>query len=356
MKICSIVGARPQFIKAAPLSRELRKRFQEILIHTGQHYDDKLSRVFFQEMDIPEPDYNLEIGSFSHGKQTGLMMIGIEEILAKEKPDLVIVYGDTNSTLAGALVAVKLRCPIGHVEAGLRSYNRAMPEEINRVLADHASDLLFCPTQTAIDNLKREGITRGCHLTGDVMYDALKYYRRKSDNDNIFLEKFDLEPDGYYLLTVHRAENTDNPENLRAIIETVAGLDNPVVFPVHPRTRNVMEKTGVELSGMIRPIDPVGYLQMMALESNASKILTDSGGVQKEAYMLGIPCVTLRNETEWVETVEEGWNMLVGTDREAIIEAIQTLDPPPERKDLFGDGHASENISRIIEDRHLATL
>jgi UDP-GlcNAc3NAcA epimerase len=356
MKICSIVGARPQFIKAAPLSRELRKRFQEIMIHTGQHYDDNLSRVFFQEMDIPEPDYNLEIGSFSHGKQTGLMMIGIEEIFKKEKPDLVIVYGDTNSTLAAALVAVKLNCPVGHVEAGLRSFNRAMPEEINRVLADRASDFLFCPTQTAVDNLEREGITRGCHLTGDVMYDALKYYRRKLVDDSILLNEFDLEPGGYYLLTVHRAENTDNPENLQAIIETAAGLGKPVVFPVHPRTRNIMEKMGLELSGMIRPIDPVGYLQMMALESNAKKILTDSGGVQKEAYMLGVPCVTLRNETEWVETVEEGWNVLVGTNREAIIEAVQTLDPPPERKDLFGDGHAAEKISQIIEDRHLSTL
>jgi len=356
MKICSIVGARPQFIKAAPLSRQLRQRFQEVLIHTGQHYDDSLSGVFFQEMDIPEPDYNLEIGSFSHGKQTALMMIGIEEILEKEKPDMVIVYGDTNSTLAGALVAVKLHCPVGHVEAGLRSFNRAMPEEINRVLADHASELLFCPTQTAVDNLKQEGITRGCHLTGDVMYDALKYYRERMKDDNLLLNEFDLEPRGYYLLTVHRAENTDNPENLRAIIETVAGLDMPVVFPVHPRTRNVMQKMGLELSGMIRPIDPVGYLQMMALESNAKKILTDSGGVQKEAYMLGVPCVTLRNETEWVETVEEGWNVLVGTDRGAIMEAVQIFDPPPERKDLFGDGHASENISRIIEESPLSTL
>jgi len=356
MKICSIVGARPQFIKAAPLSRELRKRFQEVLIHTGQHYDAKLSRVFFQEMDIPEPDYNLEIGSFSHGHQTGLMMIGIEEILEKEKPDMVVVYGDTNSTLAGALVAVKLHCLVGHVEAGLRSFNRAMPEEINRVQADRASDLLFCPTQTAVDNLEREGITHGGYLTGDVMYDALKYYRRKSDNDNIFLDQCDLEPGGYYLLTVHRAENTDNPENLRAIMETMAGLDKPVVFPVHPWTRNVMEQMGLELSGMIRPIEPVGYLQMMALESNAKKILTDSGGVQKEAYMLGVPCVTLRNETEWVETVEEGWNVLVGTDREAIKEAVETFDPPNERKNLFGDGHAAKKISGIIENSSLSTL
>ena len=355
MKICSIVGARPQFIKAAPLSRELRKRFREVLIHTGQHYDDKLSRVFFQEMDIPEPDYNLEIGSFSHGKQTGLMMIGIEEILEKEEPDMVIVYGDTNSTLAGALVAAKLHCPVGHVEAGLRSFNRAMPEEINRVLADRASELLFCPTQTAVDNLEREGITRGSYLTGDVMYDALKYFRTKLDNDNLFLEELDLDSGGYYLLTVHRAENTDNPDNLRAIIETVAGLDMPVIFPVHPRTRNVMEKTGLRLSGMIHPIDPVGYLQMMALESNAKKILTDSGGVQKEAYMLGVPCVTLRNETEWVETVEEGWNVLVGTDRIAIMEAVQALTPPLDLKDLFGDGRASENISRIIENSPLST-
>jgi UDP-N-acetylglucosamine 2-epimerase len=354
MKICSIVGARPQFIKAAPLSRQLRQRFQEVLIHTGQHYDDNLSRVFFQEMDIPAPDYNLEIGSFPHGKQTGLMMIGIEEILEKEKPDLVIVYGDTNSTLAGALVAVKLHCPVGHVEAGLRSYNRAMPEEINRVLADRASDFLFCPTRTAVDNLEREGITRGSYMTGDVMYDALKYYRRKSDDESLFLSEFDLTPGEYYLLTVHRAENTDNSENLRAIMETMAGLDKPVVFLVHPRTRNIMEQMGLELSGMIRPIEPVGYLQMMALESNAKKILTDSGGVQKEAYMLGVPCVTLRNETEWVETVEEGWNILVGTDRGAIKEAVQTPDPSQERKDLFGDGHASRNISRIIEDSPLS--
>ncbi|MEA1928821.1 MAG: UDP-N-acetylglucosamine 2-epimerase (non-hydrolyzing), partial [Candidatus Auribacterota bacterium] len=277
-------------------------------------------------------------------------------VLEKENPDLVIVYGDTNSTLAGAMVAVKLNCPVGHVEAGLRSFNRAMPEEINRVLADRASDFLFCPTQTAVDNLEREGMTRGCHLIGDVMYDALKYYRRKLDDDSSLLNEFDLAPGGYYLLTVHRAENTDNPENLRAIIETVAGLDKPVVFPVHPRTRNVMGEMGLGLSGMIRPIDPVGYLQMMALESNAKKILTDSGGVQKEAYMLGVPCVTLRRETEWVETVEDGWNVLVGADREAIIDAVETLEPPPGQKELFGDGRAAEKISGIIEDSLLSSL
>lgn len=318
MKITTVVGARPQFIKAAAVSRVLRATpgVHEVLIHTGQHYDENMSEVFFRELEIPEPDYNLGIGSGSHGAQTGRMLEAIEEVLLEEKPDWVLVYGDTNSTLAGALAAVKLHISVAHVEAGLRSFNRRMPEEINRVLTDHASDLLFAPTQAAVENLCREGIPEErIHLVGDMMYDAALYYGEKARRESRVLERLRLKPESYILVTIHRAENTDDPSRLRAIVEGLCevGKSVPVVFPVHPRTRKALERHRLfdEAVAYLRLIDPVGYLDMVMLEQNARLIATDSGGVQKEAFFYRVPCVTLRGETEWVELVELGWNRLV---------------------------------------------
>lgn len=318
MKILTVIGARPQFIKAAAVSRVLRaaEGVEEILVHTGQHYSENMSDIFFQELEIPCPDYNLGIGSGSHGVQTGKMLAAIEEVLLKEKPHLVIVYGDTNSTLAGALAAAKLHIPVAHVEAGLRSFNRRMPEEINRVVTDHVADILFAPTVMAVENLKREGIPDNkIYLVGDVMYDAALYYGNKAEKESQILHKLNLKPQSYILATVHRAENTDDPERLRVIF---AGLNLvaekvPVVLPLHPRTRIalVKEKLPANMTGNIKIIEPVGYLDMIMLEKNARLIVTDSGGVQKEAFFYQVPCVTLRTETEWVELVELGWNKVL---------------------------------------------
>jgi UDP-N-acetylglucosamine 2-epimerase (non-hydrolysing)/UDP-GlcNAc3NAcA epimerase len=347
MKICSIVGARPQFVKAAVVSRALRKVAREVLIHTGQHYDDAMSARFFRELEIPQPDYDLEVGSHSHGVQTGLMLERIEEVLEKETPEMVLVYGDTNSTLAGAMAAAKLQISVGHVEAGLRSFNRRMPEEINRVLTDHISTLLFCPTDTAVVNLRKEGITEGVFMTGDVMYDALKFYLEKVAADEV-LENRGLKRGGYLLLTVHRAESTDAPARLTAIAQALSAIKEKIFFPAHPRTLKALERNGISLGENVIKADPVGYLEMLSLESRARMILTDSGGVQKEAYLLGVPCVTLRDETEWVETVEAGWNILTGADREKIVETVRTFRPPPARPDLFGDGAAAFKIAGLI--------
>lgn len=345
MKIASVVGARPQFIKASVAGRKLRDRFDEVLIHTGQHYDYSMSKAFFEDLSIPEPDFNLEIGSGPHGRQTGEMLAGIERVLIDVCPDLVLVYGDTNSTLAGALCAAKLHVPIGHVEAGLRSFNRAMPEEINRIVADHVSDLLFVPSQTAVDNLSDEGIRSGVTHTGDVMYDAIlaamqPARRRVAD----VCSELGVEPGKYALATVHRAENTDTRSNLEEILSGLgsAGLD--VVFPCHPRTRAAMEKSRIGLPGNIHLIDPVRYIDAVALQMGAVVIATDSGGVQKEAYWLGVPCVTVRNETEWVETVDAGWNLLVGSDAPKIAEALTGFRPSGERPPVYGDGHAGAKI------------
>jgi len=349
MRILSIVGARPQFIKAAPVSRALRRVAHEILLHTGQHYDHNLSAVFFEELHIPEPDYNLGIGSGPHGWQTGQMLIRIEEVLLEERPDWVLVYGDTNSTLAGALAAVKLHIPVAHVEAGLRSFNRSMPEEHNRVLTDHAADLLFCPTQTAVDHLAHEGIVQGVHLVGDVMYDAVLYNIVLAEERSDVLTRLGVEPGCDALVTAHRPRNTDDPARLRAIIAALEEIscDLPVVFPVHPRTRHALANLPPATHNL-RLIEPVGYLDMLMLEKHDRLILTDSGGVQKEAYLFAVPCVTLREETEWVETVQAGWNVLVGADREAIVRAAREFrpigDPPP----LFGDGHAGERIVELL--------
>ncbi len=330
MKIATVVGARPQFIKAAVVSRALRSSpgMEEILIHTGQHYDENMSDVFFEELEIPRPDHHLGVGSGSHGAQTGRMLQEIEKVFTAEEPDWALVYGDTNSTLAGALVAAKLHVPVAHVEAGLRSFNRRMPEEINRVLADHASDILFAPTETAVENLRREGIVGDkVRPVGDVMYDAALYYAEKANERSRVLSELGIEPEGYVLATVHRAENTDDPANLRAIVEGLSMVveKRPVVLPLHPRTHAALTREGLfEIaSERIMLVDPVGYLDMVMLEKRACVIATDSGGIQKEAFFHGVPCVTLREETEWVETVALGWNVCVPpTTGSAIYEEI----------------------------------
>ena len=348
MKVLTVVGARPQFIKAAPVSRVLRKHHEEFLLHTGQHYDDAMSDLFFRQLGIPEPDRNLEVGSGPHGAQTGTMLAGIEAVAQDVHPQWILVYGDTNSTLAGALVGAKLHIPVAHVEAGLRSYDRRMPEEINRVVADHVSTLLLSPTQTAVTNLAREGITEGVHMVGDVMYDAFLQHVQVARRESRVMTELGLTPGSYQLLTVHRAENTDDPARLASILHGVAKSGRPTVFPVHPRTRQVLSGGAAGSAGNVRFIDPVGYLEILVLEENAEAIVTDSGGVQKEAYFAGKPCITLRGTTEWTETVTAGWNRLVGTDPRAIAESMNSFRPNGPRANLFGDGHAAERVVEAI--------
>lgn len=349
MKIITVAGARPQFIKVAAVSRALFGRCREILVHTGQHYDYGMSEIFFEQLDIPRPLYSLAIGSGRHGKQTGQMLESVEEVLLREKPDLVMVYGDTNSTLAGALAASKLHIPVAHIEAGLRSYNRLMPEETNRILTDHISDLLFCPTHISERNLAKEGILSGVHVVGDVMYDALLYSLSRLDVLSL-PEICPKEKDAYFLATVHRAENTDDPVRLASIFEALNRTEIPVVLPLHPRTRNALVRFGLEryLKGLI-VTEPLGYNEMLCLQKNARAIITDSGGIQKEAYFLRIPCITLREETEWTETVDSGANVLTGPDKNAIWKALERLDEmqsdfPP----VYGDGKAAEKIAGCI--------
>jgi UDP-N-acetylglucosamine 2-epimerase len=352
MRIASIVGARPQFIKAAPLSKTLRREHRVVLIHTGQHYDGELSRIFFEQLKIPQPDYNLGVGSGGHGEQTGRMLTEVERVLLKEEPDLVIVHGDTNSTLAGALAAVKLHIKVAHVEAGLRSYNRRMPEEINRLLTDHISDLLFCPSQRAVQNLQKEGIEEGVYRVGDVMLDVLLENMEVARRKSLVMETLGLSEGGFLLLTIHREDNTDRLENLKSIIEAVISLEKMVVFPAHPRVRKWLRRWGLWEKCLAAPklkiIDPVGYLDMLILQEKAQAILTDSGGMQKEAYFLRTPCLTLREETEWVETVECRWNTLVGTQPERIREAVNELHVPPQGENPYGEGGASLRIAEII--------
>jgi UDP-N-acetylglucosamine 2-epimerase len=352
MKVVSIVGARPQFIKAAPVSRKLRQVHTEVLVHTGQHYDDNMSAIFFAELDIPAPDHYLGIGSGSHGVQTGAMLAAIERILMDEQPDWLLVYGDTNSTLAGALAGVKLHIPVAHVEAGLRSFNRAMPEEINRVLADHISNLLLCPSKTAVENLRAEGIHQGVHLVGDVMYEALMNAAERANERSTILRRLDLKDKEFLLATVHRAENTDDPVHLGNILSAFHELEEMIVFPVHPRTRSAMEHLNLNPSprSNIRLVEPVGYLDMVQLEQSARMILTDSGGIQKEAYWLKVPCVTLRAESEWVETVEAGWNVLVGSNPQRIRETVIAFDPPAAHPPLYGDGRTAEICVRLLSE------
>lgn len=351
MKIASLVGARPNFVKPAPVSKALRERFDEVIIHTGQHYDYEMDKIFFDDLKIPSPDYHLGVGSGSHGRQTGEMLKRIEEVLIKERPDSVLVFGDTNTTLAGALSAAKLHIKVVHIEAGLRSYNKSMPEEINRVLVDHCSDLLLCPTKTAVENLNNEGITEGVHFTGDVMVDALKDCITIAKKKSRILGELGLKTKGYILATLHRAENTDDPDRLHNIIEALSNLEN-VIFPCHPRTEKLLREYGLKISSEtnIRIIKPVGYLDMVMLEKNASKILTDSGGIQKEAYLLGVPCITLRDETEWVETVQDGWNILAGANRDRIISLARQFHPKGERREVFGAGNASIETAEKVEE------
>ena len=350
--IMTVLGARPQFVKAAAVSRAIAEEtgLQERIIHTGQHYDPGMSDVFFEEMDIPKPDHQLGIGGGSHGAMTGEQLQRIEAILMAERPDCVMVYGDTNSTLAGALAAAKLHIPVAHVEAGLRSFNRRMPEEINRVLTDHLSDTLFVPTLTAERQLHREGIdSERIHLTGDVMMDAALYYRDRARRPAWF-DALGLESGAFLLCTIHRAENTDCPQRLRDIFHGLSASEQPIVLPLHPRTRKTLERLQLQAAPKLHLVDPVGYLEMAWLEMNCRTVVTDSGGVQKEAYFHGKPCITLRDETEWTELVELGVNILTGADPELI--ALQINAPPvgPSCGDVYGDGRAANFIARILAE------
>ncbi|MBN1601539.1 MAG: UDP-N-acetylglucosamine 2-epimerase (non-hydrolyzing) [Chitinispirillaceae bacterium] len=353
MKIVSVVGARPQFIKHAALSKKL-KLHNSILIHTGQHYDDYMSKIFFNELKIPFPDYSLNVGSGTHAYQTAEIMKGVEEVLVNENPDLVIVYGDTNSTLASALAAVKLRKKMAHVEAGLRMSDKKIPEEVNRVITDYCSDYLFCPTLTAVENLKRENITRGVFLTGDVMADALTEAKSIAEKSGI-LDDLGLTSKNYLLFTLHRVSNTDIVDNFISIIDAIIKIGESgenIVFPVHPRTRKVLRETGLSerLEKVIKVIDPVGYFTFLKLLNHASKVLTDSGGIQKESYILKVPCITLMNETPWPETVNDGWNVLVGTDTNLIISCAFNFSPENKYSNYFYQG-ACDTIVSIIESR-----
>lgn len=404
IKIVTVVGARPQFIKAATVTRAISHwnrsseppdHMQEVVVHTGQHYDANMSAIFFQELRIPEPQYNLGVGSDTHGRQTGKMLSAIEDVLMQEKPDLVLVYGDTNSTLAGVLAAAKLHIPTAHVEAGLRSYNRKMPEEVNRLVADELSQILFCPTVTALENLRREGIVDeeprqgGAHdllagrrvfLVGDVMVDSVLFNSRLAGQKSAILRRLGMPPrdadHGHYVLvTLHRPENVDDPNRLEEIVKVLAEIAKrglPVVFPVHPRTRcrlhdaNKKSISGVKILNMENVLlcEPLGYLDMLQLQSHAFAVMTDSGGIQKEAFILGTPCITLRRETEWIETVERGWNILVGVDANQILLAINSIadwkrpaPPFPSQSPVphggshpFGDGHAAKAIARCLAE------
>ncbi len=354
MKIFTVIGARPQFIKAAAVSRAIAasNSIEEIIVHTGQHFDENMSRVFFDELDIPHPKYNLNIHSLNHGAMTGRMLEQLEKLMQKEKPSVVLVYGDTNSTLAGALAASKLHIAVAHVEAGLRSFNMKMPEEVNRILTDRISTFLFCPTSEAIKNLRREGFEQiNCHVfnTGDVMYDAALYYadRAKKPDEQI--------PDEFILATLHRAENTDDPQRLQSIFSAFEQISKevPIVLPLHPRTRKIMQSQGIEnKNGNLILIEPQGYLQMISMIKNCKMVMTDSGGLQKEAYFFRKPCVTLRNETEWTELIEAGVNRLGGFDKQRIMDAWNEFNKHnigfPEN--LYGNGDASEKIIMHLKE------
>jgi UDP-N-acetylglucosamine 2-epimerase len=352
MKIVSIVGARPQFIKCAALTQELRTEHNEIIVHTGQHYDFDLSGVFFDELNIPKPDYNLGVGSGTHGYQIGQMLMAIEEVLLKEEPELTLVYGDTNTTLAGALAASKLHIPLGHVEAGLRYLDRSMPEEINRILTDHCSDLLFCPTKTSVNNLYKENISHGVYLTGDVMVDILLRQKEIAEKSNV-LQALGLKSKQYLVITVHRAGNTDNRENLQSIVNALCQIDQTMVFPLHPRTGGVLKRYGFydKLKGnrRIKIVKPLAYFDFLKLMNHAQKILTDSGGIQKEAYVLKVPCITLLETTGWDETIEDGWNVLVGVNTDKIVNMARDFEPRGEQREDFGGGEACKNIRNAID-------
>ncbi len=353
LKILSVVGARPEFIQAMSVSRAIRKNHQEILVHTGQHYDYKMSQTFFDELGIPVPDYNLEVGSGSHAAQTAEILVRFEEVVRKENPDVVLVRGDTNSTLAGALVAGKLHIPVVHVEAGERSFDRRMPEEINRLVADQLSSAYFCVSQTAVKQLAAEGITNNVFWVGDVMLDANLANRSLARQKSTILSTLGLASEQYALVTVHRAANTDDPARLSNIVKALSNVGELVVFPVHPRTRGALVKVDTHIGENIRLIEPVGYYDMMVLEEHARIIATDSGGVQREAYFMQKPCITLRDETEWTETVQVGWNKLVGVNVELITHTWNTFAPPAEQPPIFGDGTAGEKIAKLLGEIEL---
>jgi UDP-GlcNAc3NAcA epimerase len=361
LKIITVLGARPQFIKAALVSRELRKEHQEIIIHTGQHYNRELSDIFFDEMNIPQPDYKLGIGSDTHARQTGQMMIELETLFLEEKPDIVLVYGDTNSTLAAALAAVKMHIPVAHVEAGPRMHDKKIPEEVNRVVTDHISSMLFAPTPLCLDNLHREGLTKGVYLTGDVMLDCFLHFSKEAEKRIRILDELDIKQGSYLLATVHRASNTDKKTNLQEICKAFIELakDIELVFPVHPRTEKYLKQYDLYQTLANTPnvhlIKPVGYLEMLVLTKNAKKILTDSGGLQKEAYFAKVPCITLDTVSAWPETVEDEWNMVVGEEsdrqqlrRENIINAIRSFEPNKKQHNIFGNGKAVEKICDLL--------
>jgi UDP-N-acetylglucosamine 2-epimerase (non-hydrolysing)/UDP-GlcNAc3NAcA epimerase len=348
MRIVTVVGNRPQFVKAAAVSRLLRERMDELIVHTGQHYDDELSKVFFEELNVPAPDRELDAGGGTNTAQTARILAALEPVLEELDPSLVLVYGDTNSTLAGALAASQAGIATGHVEAGMRSFDRSMPEELNRVLTDHTSDLLLCSTDTAMLNLERESVLGESHLVGDVMADVSLAFRDIAEERSQVLDELGLEPGEYLVVTAHRAGNVDRPERLEALVSLLEALPGPVVLPLHPRTRVRLDAAGLmqRLDG-IKVVPPLGYLDFLKLARHARTVLTDSGGVQKEAYLLGVPCVTLRATTEWVETVEAGWNTLVDLDRDAALAALDR-SPPGNRPELYGGGHAAERVCDVL--------
>jgi UDP-N-acetylglucosamine 2-epimerase (non-hydrolysing)/UDP-GlcNAc3NAcA epimerase len=343
-----VIGNRPQFVKAAAVSRRLREGSDEVIVHTGQHYDDELSRIFFEELGVPAPDRQLDAGGGTNTAQTARILAGLEPVLQELDPSLVLVYGDTNSTLAGALAAAQAGIPTGHVEAGMRSFDRSMPEELNRVLTDHASELLLCSTETAVRNLEREHVAGEAHLVGDVMADVSLAFREIAEERSRILGELGVEPGSYLVVTAHRPGNVDRPERLARLVDLLAALPGPVIFPVHPRTRARLEAAGLgDRLREVRMVAPLGYLDFLQLARHARAVLTDSGGVQKEAYLLGVPCVTLRDSTEWVETVESGWNVLVDLDRDAALAALERT-PPAERPELYGGGHAAERVCEVL--------
>jgi UDP-GlcNAc3NAcA epimerase len=348
MKILSVVGARPEFIQAMSVSRAISADHQELLVHTGQHYDYQMSRTFFDELDIPTPNYNLGVGSASQAKQTAEIMVSLEEVLLKEKPDYVLVRGDTNSTLAAALVSSKLNIPFAHIEAGERSFNRRMPEEVNRLVADRLANLHFCVSQEAEHHLTAEGIKESVYWVGDVMLDALLYAQPIAKTKSKILEQLRITPRNYSLVTIHRATNTDEPERLGEIITALNLVSDTIIFPIHPRTKKALTHTNIRLEEHVRVIEPVGYFDMLTLEDNARLIATDSGGVQREAYYLGIPCLTLRDETEWTGTVESGWNKLVGANQRLILDTWFNFSPTVKHPPIYGDGSAAKRIAEIL--------
>jgi len=349
-KVIFVVGARPQIIKLAPLYYEMRKNFNTIIVHTGQHFHKNMSDIMFSDLNIPLPDFNLQVNRGLHGNQTGRMLIEIEKVVIKESPHLVIVFGDTNSTLAGALVAVKLHIPVVHIEAGLRSHNKEMPEEINRIVTDHISDYLFAPVHNALINLKKEGLEEKSFYTGDIMQDVLKSHEKISDRNSNILTDLNLKPKNYVLATLHRPYNVDDYRKLIKIFSIFEQYGKTIIFPVHPRTKEVIQKHNIRIPNNVKLFDPIGYLDFIKLLKNSIKVVTDSGGIQKESYILGIPCITVRSETEWVETVEVGWNLLIGEQLNHLFSALEKFEPSGYRNNIFGDGYNARGMAKILEN------